>query len=131
MFRVRRITIVLSCLLLFSCRLALPEQATWNGSVELANGTIHLPFQMFLDLRPTQPSGYFLIGDEKAPIPEITWQGGSLTFTFSEYGAEMHSTWNGAQLTGTYTRHRPEGTTTLKFSASPGMPAYADRQDGA
>ena len=60
-----------------------------------------------------------MIGYEKALISEITWQGDSVIFAFSEYGAEMRGAWNGSQLNGTYTRHRPEGTTTLKFSASP------------
>jgi thiol-disulfide isomerase/thioredoxin len=117
--RPRLQSLILVLLLSFGCRRAFPEQSNWTGTVELANGTIHLPFQMFLDLRATRPTGYFLIGDEKAPIPEITRQGDSLTFTFSEYGAEMRSTWNGSRLNGTYIRHRPEGLTTLKFSASP------------
>jgi thiol-disulfide isomerase/thioredoxin len=120
MFRVlRTATLILTVLLSIGCRKALPDQGTWAGNVDLANGTIHLPFEMFLDLRATMPTGYFLIGDEKAPIPEITRQGDSLTFTFSEYGAEMHGAWNGSQLIGTYVRHRPEGITTLKFFASP------------
>jgi thiol-disulfide isomerase/thioredoxin len=113
-------------ILLFGCHRALPEQANWTGSIELANGNLHLPFQMFLDLHSMKPTGYFLIGDEKAPIPEILRQGNSLTFTFSEYGAEMRSTWDGAQLRGTYTRHRPEGMTTLKLSA---LPVSAERQN--
>src|SRR6266571_2398 len=113
------ITIFLCAFLLsLGCGRAIPEQDTWKGTVELAGGTIHLPFRMFLDLHSTVPAGYFLIGDEKAPIPEITRQGDSVVFTFSEYGAEMRGVWNGSQLNGTYTRHRPEGTTTLKFSAS-------------
>ena len=108
-------------LLLCGCRQAIPEQATWNGTVELAEGKITLPFQMELDLRSTKPTGDFLIGTEKAPIPEITRQGNSLTFGFSEYGAEMRGAWDGSQLKGTYVRHRADKTTTLKFSASPKM----------
>src|ERR1041385_130570 len=116
-------------LLSFGCRRAFPEQGTWNGTVELANGAIHLPFQMSLDLRATRPTGYFLIGDEKAPIPEITRHEDSLTFEFSEYGAEMSGTWNGSQLNGTYIRHRPEGMTTLKFSASPAVLASTNQHE--
>jgi thiol-disulfide isomerase/thioredoxin len=115
-------------LLLCGCRQAMPEQATWNGTLELAEGKIMLPFQMDLDLRSTKPQGYFLIGSEKAPIPEITRQGSSITISFSEYGAEMHGAWDGRQLTGTYVRHRGDKTTTLKFSASPNMPTA--RLDG-
>src|SRR5215831_19490099 len=85
-------------LFLSACHHALPEQSGWAGTIELANGTIHLPFRMFLDLHSTSPAGYFLIGNEKAPIPEITRQGDSITLAFSEYGAEMRAAWNGAQL---------------------------------
>ena len=116
-------------LFLFACRRSFPEQSAWAGTVELANGTIHLPFRMFLDFHSTKPTGYFLIGDEKAPIPEITRQGNSVTLTFSEYGAEMRAAWNGTQLNGTYTRHRPEGVTTLTFSALPSGSDSAERLD--
>jgi thiol-disulfide isomerase/thioredoxin len=112
-------------LLLCGCRQAIPEQARWNGTLELAEGKIILPFQMDLDLRSTKPQGYFLVGNEKAPIPEITRQGNSLTFGFSEYGAEMRGAWDGNQLAGTYIRRRGDKTTTLKFSASPKMPNAA------
>src|SRR5690349_14196368 len=105
-------------LLIVGCRRALPEQSTWNGTVELANGSIHLPFRMFLDFHSTKPTGYFLIGEEKPPIPEINRMGDSITLEFAEYGARMQGTWNGSQLNGTYTRQRPEGVTTLNFSAS-------------
>jgi thiol-disulfide isomerase/thioredoxin len=122
---------ILFALLLMSlgCHRAFPEQSGWAGTIELANGTIHLPFRMFLDLHSTSPTGYFLIGDEKAPIPEITRQGDSITLAFSEYGAEMRAAWNGVQLNGTYIRHRPEGVTTLKFSASPSGSESAGEQD--
>lgn len=101
----------------FGCRRALPEQGTWNGTVELSEGKILVPFRMDLDLRSTKPTGYFLVGNEKASIPEITRQGDSLIFGFSEYGAEMSGKWDGSQLTGTYVRRRGESTTSLKFSA--------------
>src|SRR5437016_10060067 len=112
--------VLLALLLATGCRRALPEQGTWNGTVELANGAIHLPFRMFLDFHSTPPTGYFLIGQEKAPIPEVTRQGDSITFVFAEYGAQIQATWNGSQLKGIYRRQRPEGVTSLNFSASPG-----------
>src|SRR5437016_5399373 len=111
---------LLALLLSCGCRRALPEQGMWNGTVELANGAIHLPFRMSLDFHSTRPTGYFLIGGEKALIPEIHRQGDSITFVFAEYGAQMRGIWNGSQLNGTYTRQRPEGVTSLNFSASPG-----------
>jgi thiol-disulfide isomerase/thioredoxin len=127
-----RVRILLSLLLMcFACRRALPEQSAWAGTVELAKGTIHLPFRMFLDFHSTKPTGYFLIGNEKAPIPEISRQGDSIALTFSEYGAEMRGAWNGVQLHGIYARHRTDGETTLKFSASPSGSDSAEKLDSS
>jgi len=106
----------------------MPEQSNWSGTVELAGGKITLPFRMFLDLRSTKPGGYFLVGEEQSPIPEIMRQGNSLTFRFSEYGAEMRGTWDGAQWRGTYIRRRGGQTTSLKFSASPETSSTNDRK---
>src|SRR5262249_8339813 len=106
-------------LLLSACHRAMPEQATWAGTIDLAQGDVHMPFRMVLDLRSAKPAGYFLVADEKTPIPEITRQGDSLIFGFSEYGAQMRGTWNGARLNGTYIRHRTQGNTLLNFSAVP------------
>src|SRR6266705_2925250 len=106
-------------LLLSACHRAMPEQATWAGTIDLAQGDVHMPFRMVLDLRSGKPAGYFLVADEKTPIPEITRQGDSLIFGFSEYGAEMRGMWNGARLNGTYIRHRTRGDTLLNFSAVP------------
>jgi thiol-disulfide isomerase/thioredoxin len=113
------VIIVLLSLMLFGCLRTMPEETNWKGTVELADGKISLPFQMFLDLRSAKATGYFLVGDERTPIPEIRRQGDSLTFGFSEYGAEMRGTWNGSQLNGTYVRRRGNLTTSLKFSAFP------------
>jgi len=115
--------LLLALLVLAACSKAMPEQATWAGTIELAQGNVHVPFHMVLDLRSPKPTGYFLVGDEKTPIPEITRQGESLTFGFSEYGAEMRGTWDGGQLNGTYARHRRQGDTLLKFSAAPDLGA--------
>src|SRR5947209_14485500 len=106
-------------LFLSACHRAMPEQATWAGTIDLAQGKVHVPFRMVLDLRSGKPAGYFLVADEKTPIPEITRQGDSLIFGFSEYGAEMRGMWNGARLNGTYIRHRTRGDTLLNFSAVP------------
>ncbi len=96
----------------------IPVQSAWNGTVELGQGIV-LPFRMTLDLSAAKPAGYFLVGDEKAPIPEISASGDSLVFGFSEYGAEMRGTWNGRQWIGDYLRHRAGGTKSFAFSASP------------
>ncbi len=120
--------LLLAFLLLSACSKAMPEQATWAGTIELAQGNIHLPFHMVLDLRSTKPTGYFFVGDEKTPIPEITRQGDSLTFGFSEYGAEMRGAWDGAHLNGNYVRRRAQGDTVLKFSAAPEIDATSRTQ---
>src|SRR5579883_1959699 len=96
----------------------MPEKSFWAGTVELAPG-VSLPFQMNLDFTGAKPSGYFVVADEKTPIPEIDRQGNDLTFRFSEYGAEMRGAWNGSEWTGNYLRIRSTGTKSFKFTASP------------
>jgi len=90
--------LVLIPLIYASCRREqpIPQKTFWSGTVELADG-VNLPFRMDLDLSQPNPSGYFLVGDEKAPIPEIVRNGNELVFKFSEYGAEMRGTWNGRE----------------------------------
>jgi len=97
------------------CQRPIPEQSKWEGIVELAEGRL-LSFSMSLNLAGAQPSGYFLVADEKTPIPEIIRRSDSLIFVFSEYGAEMRARWDGSKLQGTYFRFRSD-TTTMKFSA--------------
>ena len=75
---------------------------------------------MDLDLSSSKPAGFFINGDEKTAIPEISRDGNNLVFTFSEYGAEMRGIWDGSQWNGTYLRHRSDGTKSMKFTASPG-----------
>jgi thiol-disulfide isomerase/thioredoxin len=102
-------------------RQSLPEQGDWDGTVELAglkDGKI-LPVRMHLDLASTKPSGYFLVGDDKTPIPEISRSGDSIVLGFSEYSADVRASWDGSRLTGTYNRIRSDGTKSLKFVAAP------------
>jgi thiol-disulfide isomerase/thioredoxin len=109
----------LAALLLTGCGPAkLPEQAVWNGSVQLPE--VKVPIQMELSLAGENPTGYFIVGTEKTPIPEISRSGDSLTFKLSEYGAEMRSTWDGKELKGDYLRIRSSGTKTFPFTVSPG-----------
>ncbi len=100
----------------------IPEQAVWNGTVDLDEG-IRLPFRVSLDLSAGKFSGYFLVGDEKTPIPEIIREGDSLVFGFSEYGAEMRGMWNGSEWSGDYIRYRSSGNKSLKFTAAPAAAA--------
>src|SRR5262249_44507730 len=113
-------TIALILLVCASCthEKPIPEKSVWAGAVELAPG-VNLPFQMNLDLSSPKPTGYFLIGDEQAPIPEIERKGNDIAFKFSEYGAEMRGTWNGHDWTGKYLRVRPTETKSFHFTASP------------
>jgi thiol-disulfide isomerase/thioredoxin len=90
----------------------------WQGTVELADGVL-VPLRMSLDFSGGRPAGYFLVGDEKTQIPEISKKGDAVTLGFSEYSAEIQATWDGAQLSGNYLRIRPDGTKSLKFTASP------------
>jgi thiol-disulfide isomerase/thioredoxin len=103
-----------------SCRVSrsLPQRSMWQGTVDLPDGIV-VPFRMNLDLSSERPSGYFLVGDEKTQIPEISRKGDSVTLSFSEYSAEIHATWDGAQLAGNYRRIRADGTKSLKFTAAP------------
>jgi len=87
-------------LLFVSCQKQPPPQKTlWKGAITLA-GQKQLPFELYLDLTPPAPSGYFLNGSEQTPIPEIYQNGDSLSFMFSEYGAAMDAVWKDGQYVG-------------------------------
>jgi thiol-disulfide isomerase/thioredoxin len=117
MTHILKILCVIALLALASCQPSpLPPSATWHGTLQLPETTI--PFRMELDLSGTKPEGSFVVGTEKTPIPEISHDGNSLTFGFSEYGAEMRGTWDGKQLKGEYLRHRASGTKSFPFIAS-------------
>jgi thiol-disulfide isomerase/thioredoxin len=109
---------------------AIPDKALWSGAVELAQG-VSLPFRFQLDLSGARPSGSFINGGEKTPIPEIARSGNDLVFRFSEYGAEMRGSWNGHAWNGNYLRIRSTGTKSFKFTAMPGAedspPARMDK----
>jgi thiol-disulfide isomerase/thioredoxin len=108
----------LAALLLTGCAPAqLPEQALWNGSVQLPE--VMVPIRMELSLAGTSPMGAFIVGPEKTAIPEISRSGNTLTFNLSEYGAEMRSTWDGKELKGEYVRIRSTGNKTFPFTLSP------------
>lgn len=115
-----RLALFLLVILFAGCRRAQPiaETGFWNGTVDLAPG-VALPFQMNLDFSGAKPRGYFLVADEKTPIPEIQRNGDTITLRFSEYGAEMRATWDGQDLRGNYLRIRSTGTRSFPFTASP------------
>lgn len=102
-----------------------PKTSFWWGTASLADNR-QLPFHMFLDLTATPPSGYFFVGDERTPIPEITQRGDSLLLNFSEYGALMLARWQNGRLLGQYLRFR-EDTTSFTFAAGPATPEEAER----
>jgi thiol-disulfide isomerase/thioredoxin len=102
------------------CQHSFPDRTMWDGIVQLPDG-ITVPFRMNLDFSGEKPAGYFLVGDEKTRIPEISRNKDSLTLTFSEYSAEIRAAWNGSQLVGHYLRIRSDGTKSLHFTASPEM----------
>ena len=114
----REAALLAALLTLTSCQpRPLPSRATWHGTLQLPETAI--PFRMDLDLSGAQPAGFFLVGNEKTPIPEISRNGDALTFSFSEYGAEMRAAWDGKQMKGDYLRLRASGTKSFPFSASP------------
>ena len=104
-------------LCVLACQQQIPEKAQWQGTAELAENKT-LSFQLSLDLSGTNPSGNFIVGDEKIPIPEISHHGDSLSFIFSEYGAAMRGRWSGGNWSGLYLRYRSD-TTSFAFSAHP------------
>ncbi|MGH2567567.1 MAG: TlpA disulfide reductase family protein, partial [Bacteroidota bacterium] len=111
-----RLAALLSFLLFIGCQQRLPDAALWEGTIELAEGKL-LPFRMHLDLTGKHPSGSFLVGNEKTPIPELHRRGDSLLFLFSEYGAAIRAAWDGKLLQGVYLRFRSD-TTALNFRAA-------------
>ena len=115
--------LLLSLLLLSAAckgRPNMPAQSMWNGSVELPEG-ISVPFRMSLDFSGVNAAGFFLVGDEKTPIPEILQEGDSVILGFSEYSAELRLAWNGSGLIGNYLRIRSDGTKSLAVAAFPEM----------
>ena len=118
--KTRSVLVIFALLLFAGCRRepVIRDKGMLTGTVELLDGKA-LPFRVSLDFSGERPSGYFLVGDEKTPIPEISRNGDALTFGFSEYGAEMRGTLNGAEWAGEYLRHRSTGTKSFKFRAAP------------
>lgn len=126
----KRFLLFLPAFFHLACQKPLPPQATWAGSIILAEQR-KLPIQMALDLRKIPYSGYFLVGHDRTPIPEIRlgvsgFLGAeSLNVVFSEYAAEMRGIWDGSTWTGQFIRYRKD-TVYLDFSLSPSPPAPAE-----
>ena len=114
----RAAVFVVASLLIAGCQQQPPPQKSlWKGTMTLADQK-QLPFLLSLDLTPPAPTGFFLNGAEQTPIPEIWQHGDSLTFVFSEYGAEMRAIWKKGSLSGKFSRFRKD-TTSNTFEASP------------
>ena len=113
----KRSVILFSLIFLFGCQKPLPESATWSGTITLAENR-KLPLRLELDLASSPPAGSFIVGDERTPIPEILYEGDSLSVVISEYGAAMRGRWDGTSWNGTFFRYRND-TVRLAFSASP------------
>jgi thiol-disulfide isomerase/thioredoxin len=96
---------------------SMPESTIWHGFVNLPEARVLLTMELRLD--GAKPAGNFIVGTEKIPIPEISRVGQTLTFNFSEYGAEITATWSGKELTGEYRRLRSTGTKAFPFRARP------------
>ena len=109
-------------ILLIGCTKApLPQEGLWQGTVTLVENK-QVSFQMMLKLQREASSGYFLVGDEQTPIPEVYQRGDSVLLEISEYGAAVRGVWDGEKLKGSFLRFR---TDTLAFpvEATPLSPA--------
>ena len=108
-------TILVLLFVLAGCQRPVPLKGTWEGALHRSDNK-NIPFRAFVDLEPEVPSGYFLVGDEKTPIPEIEFRGDSLNFIFSEYSAAMRGVVRGAHWSGNYIRYRTKAIE-VPFSA--------------
>ena len=90
---------------LYACQKPVPERALWNGQLDRSDNK-EIPFRVFLDLESATPSGYFLVGTEKTPVPEVQRKQDSLVLLFSEYNAAMRGTLRGDRWEGNYIRYR-------------------------
>ncbi|MEX2090283.1 MAG: hypothetical protein WEB62_10950, partial [Bacteroidota bacterium] len=85
-------------LLIIGCAKApLPQGSVWQGTVTLVENK-QVSFQMMLWLQGDASSGYFLVGDEQTPIPEVYHRGDSVLLEISEYGAAVRGVWDGEKL---------------------------------
>ncbi len=105
----------LACLVA-GCQSPPPRQATWSGRLYRSDNKT-IPFRAFVDLGARPPTGYFLVGNEQTPIPEIQYAGDSLTFLFSEYNAAMRGLVRGTTWQGNYIRYRTT-TMSIPFTAT-------------
>jgi thiol-disulfide isomerase/thioredoxin len=120
--------LVLSFLLiLIGCQKPLPQKAYWDGELHRSDNK-NIPFRAFIDLQSAAPSGYFLVGEERIPIPEIQRQGDSLIFIFSEYNAAMRGSVQGDRWQGNYIRYRTTPIA-IPFSATAETSEKSQRPD--
>ena len=125
---VKSLSIVLSIiLLLVGCQKPTPEKTHWDGELHRSDGK-NIPFRAFIDLQSATPSGYFLVGDERTPIPEIQRQGDSLIFVFSEYSAALRGSVQGDRWQGNYIRYRTTPIA-IPFSATAETPEKSRRPE--
>ena len=89
----------------------------WTGTITVGENK-QIPFQLFLDLNSAAPAGYFLNGTEQTSIPEIRFQGDSLSCIFSEYSAAMCGIWDGKEWRGKFFRYRAD-TSWNEFASTP------------
>lgn len=106
---------------LFGCaKPSVPPEGLWQGTVTLREEK-QVSFQMKLTLQGETSSGYFLVGDEQTPIPEVYQRGDSVLLEISEYGAAVRGVWDGESLKGNFLRFRTD-TLAFAFEATPLLP---------
>jgi thiol-disulfide isomerase/thioredoxin len=109
-----------AALLVVGCRKPIPPRSDWTGSLTLVDQR-ELPFHLVLDFDGPHPTGLFVNGDERTPIPEIRLSGDSLSFILSEYRAAMLGVWDGNEWRGRFYRYRAD-TISNEFVARPRAP---------
>ena len=112
-----------------SCQRPVPNNAFWSGQLQRSDKKT-IPFRAFVNLDTQPPSGYFLVGDERTPIPEIVRTGDSLTFVFSEYNAAMRGVLDGPKWRGEYLRYRST-TMSIPFVAEADSPERLQMRESA
>ncbi len=120
---------LLLALIIAGCSQKAPDQSFWNGTLLRTDGK-KIAFRAFVSLEPSSTSAYFVVGDEKTPVPEVQYQSDSLIFFFPEYHAAMRGTVRGNDWSGNYIRYR-QTPVAVPFTATAEPPPMATPADSA
>jgi peroxiredoxin len=74
----------------------------WDATVVV--NKVDIPFRFEIDTAGTQATGAFFDGDARVPSTSGTFQNGSLTLNFDQYGSRIEATLTDGRLEGRYDR---------------------------